>query len=280
MFGANVSEYSAWSRRCRDHVFIERPRDRTDCTINIHNEDSNMKRIQIISAITALAAIPFITVASYAQPAPLTQQSMQFIRVTGEASVSSTPDEVSIDLGVTTQAATAQAAAAENASKVENVMAMVKKVAGENAAIRTIQYGLNPDYRQVREDNQPPMITSYSAYNMIRIRTTDLDRVGRIIDAAIGAGANTVQAVSFSIRETNNAHNQALSAATENAMAKAEAIASALTMRIQKIMSVEEGGGASPYPVYANRALESATMIEPGAVEVRATVTLTVEMSK
>lgn len=226
-------------------------------------------------------AIPFAALSLHAQTANPTAEGPQFIRVTGEAVVGSAPDEVLLDLGVTTQARTAQAAATENAQKVERVMATLKKEAGESAVIRTTQYALNPDYRQVRDENEPPLITSYTAYNMVQVRTKDLTRIGRIIDAAIGAGANTIQSVSFTINEQNKARNQALTEATANAMVKAEAIAAGLKMRIKRILSVDEGGMMTPMyrGGYAGRdMMQSSTVIDPGAVDVRGMVTLTVEI--
>ncbi|HVK40507.1 MAG TPA: SIMPL domain-containing protein, partial [Candidatus Kapabacteria bacterium] len=195
--------------------------------------------------IIALLSLPLAVISAAAQAGPTAEQ-LQFIRVTGEAVIGSAPDEVMIDLGVTTQARTAQAAASENAAKVERVMAMLKKEAGEGATVRTTQYALNPDYRPMREENEQPTITSYSAYNMVQVRTRDLTRIGRIIDAAIAAGANTIQSVSFSINEQNKARNQALTEATANAMVKAEAIAAGLKMRVKRVLSVDEGGGMMP----------------------------------
>jgi uncharacterized protein YggE len=230
---------------------------------------------------TRIPALPLIAfalahVGALAQTTTPTSEQLQYIRVSGEASVSSAPDEVSLDLGVTTQAKSAQDAAAENAKKVETVLAALKKEAGEGAAVRTTQYGLNPDYRQVRGENEPPTITSYTAYNMVQVRTHDLARIGRIIDAAISAGANTIQSVSFTINEENAARNEALKAATANAMSKAEAIASALKMRVRRVLSVDEGG--TMVPMYRGEMMKTSTAIEPGAVDVHGSVTLTVEI--
>ena len=229
-------------------------------------------------SILVAASLPFVALTLHAQTQPSASMP-QFIRVTGESSSSSTPDEVMIDVGVTTQARTAQEAASENAKKVERMMAAVRKEAGEGATIRTIQYALNPDYHHAPDGNAPPRISSYTAYNMIRVRSADLTRVGRIIDAAIGAGANTIQSVNFAINERNKAHNLALAQATTVATAKAQAIAAALGMRVVRVMSVEEGGGMRPYPVYNEaRRMDASTSIEPGAIDVTASVTLTVEI--
>jgi uncharacterized protein len=240
-----------------------------------------MTTFRHIPLLTALA-LPLAAIALDAQTMNPTAEQLQFIRVTGEAVIGSAPDEVMIDLGVTTQARTAQAAASENAQKVERVMAVLKKEAGEGATTRTTQYALNPDYRQVREENEPPLISSYTAYNMVQVRTKDLARIGRIIDAAIAAGANTIQSVSFSINEQNKARNQALTEATANAMTKAEAIAAGLKMRVKRILSVDEGG--SMMPMYrggyagGRDMMQSSTIVDPGAVDVRGMVTLMVEI--
>jgi hypothetical protein len=239
-----------------------------------------MTRQRALTILTLLA-LPVASMTLRAQVANPTNDQLQFIRVTGEAVVGSAPDEVLIDLGVTTQARNAQDAATENAKKVEKVMATLRKEAGEGAMIRTTQYALNPDYRQIREENEPPLITSYTAYNMVQVRSRDLTRVGRIIDAAIAAGANTIQSVSFSVNEQNAARNKALGDATAHAMTKAEAIASGLKMRVRRVLSVDEGGYTVPYRggYGATRdMMQSSTIIDPGAVDVRAMVTLTVEI--
>lgn len=243
-------------------------------------QDSKMNTIRRIALLSTIA-LPLAALSMSAQMANPTADMPQFIRVTGEAVAATSPDEVMLDIGVTTQARTAQDAASENARKVETVLAALKKVAGASAATRTVQYGLNPDYRQVREENQPPLIQSYTAYNMIRVRTADMARIGGIIDAAIAAGANTIQSVQFAVNETNAVRNQVLAQATANAMAKAESMAAALKMKVRRIISVDEGAPMMPYRGYGGdmRAMEASTVIDPGSVDVRGVVTLTVEIS-
>ena len=49
-----------------------------------------------------------------------------------------------------------------------------------------------------------------------------LDNVGALIDAATVAGANSVESVDFTLRESNPARGRTLSEATKQAMTKAE----------------------------------------------------------
>jgi uncharacterized protein YggE len=228
----------------------------------------------VVAALIGVAGVA--TAAAQGMP---TAQTLSTIRVTGEAAVPTPPDEAILEIGVTTQAATAQAAAAENAEKVERVLAALRKDVGPGGTVQTLSYNLTPDYRQIREDQQP-RIVSYTAYNILRVKLTDFARVGKLIDQGIAAGANNVQRVDFIVKEQNRAHQEALTSATALAMQKAEAMAAALKMRVVRIIALEEGGGYGiPYRgASADRMAMATTNIEPGNIDLRATVSLLVEI--
>src|SRR6185436_3839389 len=114
------------------------------------------------------------------------------IRVGGEATINAKPDQAELDLGVVSQATTGQAAAAQNAQKLDAVLAQLRKMLGSGADIKTLSYNLTPNYRYPKEGGQPS-ISGYTASNVIEIKTGDLAQVGKLIDAATQSGANTVQ---------------------------------------------------------------------------------------
>ena len=202
------------------------------------------------------------------------------IRTSGEAVVTAAPDRAQIDVGVVTQADTSQAAAAQNAQKLEATLARLRGLLGANANIKTISYSLTPNYRYPREGGEPT-ITGYTATNIVRVTLDELTQVGRVIDAATQAGANRIQSLQFTLRDERAIQAQALREAAANARRKAESLAAALDLRIVRVLSVVE---SSPVVVplrdvaYA-RAETASTPIEPGTIEVRATVELTVEIS-
>jgi uncharacterized protein YggE len=204
------------------------------------------------------------------------------IRVTGEVTIAARPDQARIDLGVITQAPTAQAAAAQNAQQLSTTLAELRKVIGSNADIKTISYSLTPNYRYPK-DGGTPTITGYTATNIVQVKTNDLAQVGRIIDAATQSGANTIHRLEFALKDEQAVQSQALSEAAAKAKAKAQAIASALGLKITRVLFVEESGPQILPRVYGEtRAMAAAvqTPVEPGTIDVRATVTLTVEVSQ
>lgn len=205
------------------------------------------------------------------------------IRVTGEASVAVKPDQAEISIGVVTQAQTAQAAASQNAQKQDAVLSQLRKALGTAADIKTISYSLSPNYRYPKEGGQPT-ISGYTASNTIQVKTTNLDQVGKVIDLGTESGANNIQSLRFTIKDETAARAQALREASIRARSKAEAIASALGLKIQRILRVEEGGSTvRPFvEMDAMRAGVAAapTPIEAGSIDVRATVTLTVEVAQ
>jgi len=199
------------------------------------------------------------------------------IRTSGEAMVTAAPDRAQIDVGVTTQANTSQAAAAENAKKLEATLTRLRQALGSNTDIKTTSYTLSPNYRYPREGGEPS-ITGYTATNIVRITIDDLDLVGKAIDAATQAGANRIQSLRFTLKDERNVQAQALREAAANARRKADALAAALNLNIIRVLSVVESSPAD-FPVrdvaFA-RAESTQTPILPGSIEVRATVSLTV----
>jgi uncharacterized protein YggE len=205
------------------------------------------------------------------------------IRVTGDATVTVKPDQAEINIGVVTQAQTGQAAASQNAQKQDAVISELRKALGQAAEIKTISYSLSPNYRYPKEGG-PPTITGYTASNIVQVKTSNLAQVGKVIDLATESGANTIQSLRFTLKDETGARVQALHEASTKARLKAEAIASAFGLKIQRVLHVEEGGSIIRPVEYgdtmgAMRAAATApTPIESGSIDVRATVTLTVEV--
>lgn len=202
----------------------------------------------------------------------------------GEATMAVKPDQATIAVGVVSQAATAQDAAALNAKQTDAAIAALKKVTAAADTVQTISYTLNPVYRYPKDGGEPT-ITGYSAASTVQVKMSDLKNVGRVIDTAVGTGANRIQGLHFSVKDAQAVRRRALTEATRQARETAEAMASALGSKISRVVSVVEGGGVvppPPRPMMARMAAADAvsTPIEPGTVDVRATVTLTAEIAQ
>mgnify|MGYP005813265557 CR=1 FL=1 len=200
------------------------------------------------------------------------------VRATAEGMASARPDRAVIEIGVTTQAPTAQAAGAQNAEQLTGVMAELKRTLPAGTQIQTAGYSLSPNYAS--GPNRAAKIAGYTAINVVRVTIDDMESVTKAIDAATRTGANTINSLQFTVKDEEAVRAGALKQATLRARANAEAMAAALGARISRVVEVEEGGAHPIQPLM--RAMASpamaATPIEAGTVDVHATVTLTAEL--
>jgi uncharacterized protein YggE len=205
------------------------------------------------------------------------------VTVNGEAVITVEPDQAQIDIGVVTQAKSAPEAAKENAEKLARVMGAIKKLLGKGDEVKTASYSLNPNYRYPQGGK--PEIVGYTATNVLHIKTDTLDNVGKLIDAAMQSGANTIQRLLFTLKDEQSAQLQALRLAVAKAKAKAEEMANALGLKVVKILSVTEAERgirpiAMPQPrvTQMEAAVAAPTPVEAGTIEVRSSVSLTAEI--
>ena len=121
---------------------------------------------------------------------------------------------------------------------------------------------------------------------MLHIKTGALENVGKLIDAAMQSGANTIQRLVFTLKDEQSAQLQALRLASVKANAKAEEMANALGLKIVKVLSVTEGErGVRPIVMPQARTTQmeattaAPTPVEAGTIEVRSSVSLTAEVA-
>ncbi len=199
------------------------------------------------------------------------------VAVMGSGEVMVDPDRASLTIGSVAQGKTAKTVQ-ESVAKTQNE---VIKLLGEQGIpkekIQTSQYSIYPEY-----DNNSK-ITGYRANYDLEVIVDDLDKVGPIIDAAVGVGSNRLNGVRFERTDKSEAYNEALADAVDDAMKKAEAIAAALGKNVVRVVQVEEQG-ASVEPIFRqNIAYDSAksmagTSIEPGQLQVMGRVNVVVEV--
>ena len=202
------------------------------------------------------------------------------IEVDGSGETRTSPDTADLDLAIETQAKTAEAAATLNATLATKVIDALKSKLGTKGKVTTGGYLLDPEYDQ--RPNEKPRIISYNAQNTVTVHTGALDLVGALIDSAIAAGANRVNSLSFSVKDNTKARTEAIAIATRDAHAQADALASALGVKLGKVLKASTVSEVRPIPVRMGRAMAMsanvATPVEPGEVTVPATVSLTFEI--
>ncbi len=206
------------------------------------------------------------------------------ISVTGQAEVNAAPDLALLSVAVETTSARAEDAAKDNAQRSAKISAALKALIGSGDKLTTTRYSLEPRYEPGKGGgDEPPRIIGYVARNEVQVDLHAIDAVGRLIDAAIAAGANRVSNLQFTLSNHNAQLRAALQKAGEEARAQAETVAAALGVTLRRVATAT----TSIPPVFQPRRLEGYGMtamaaapspIEPGEVSVSATLQVSYEI--
>ena len=245
-----------------------------------------MKQTMIAAALAAVGLAAVADSASAQQPPPAGPPREQSIRVTGVGEARARPDQAVADFGVETQAATAQAAAAENAQRMERVIAALVRAGVPRDRIETRDYNVFPDYDpQPRPEAVEPRIRGYRVMNTVSVTLEDIERVGTVIDAALAAGANRVNGVRFGLRDPQPFRQRAIADAVRRARSDGEALAAALGLQLGMVREAYTADITAVQPMMMERlqmadaGANLSTPITPGEQTVRATVVVVFAIS-
>ncbi len=202
-------------------------------------------------------------------------QEAPFIEVNGQATVELPADRAEISFAVETRGREAQAASAANANQMSRIYAALRGGNFSGLQLETFGYSLQPEYSM--NEQRVRSIIGYVAHNTVRATVSNVQDVGRLIDVAVGAGANRVASIQFSASNTEAARLQAIAEAVRNARTQAEAIAGALGYTLGGPLEIR-GGAQRPPPIMLDavrmQAQAAPTPIEAGSQTVDANVTV------
>src|SRR5690242_8522553 len=221
----------------------------------------------MFATLAVIAIVSTVTVASmqtsqdkaFGQQVPVSfTTSEKTITVTGTATTSISPDIVTLQFGVDTEAKTAQDAISENSQAMDSVVTAVTSLGITKDEISTASFNIYPVYNYSVPDQmtgiQKTILTGYKASNTLLIKTTKLSLTGKIIDSAVGAGANRVDDISFSLSpaKQQSTQNDLLSNAVVDAKSKAEKALAPLGEKMTgvKSVSLSDFNVPPPRPVY------------------------------
>lgn len=227
-----------------------------------------LKKIVLLLAMGLLLAAP-----AFANEAPKT-----VVQVTGNSQKEVIPDVARINLSINTVNASLEKAKNDNTDTVNQVFANLKAQGVTDEQIKTNTYQIDPVYNY--ENNKLPKLEGYRVTNSLEIRTS-IDQVGILVNEVTKAGANEINSIQFATANETDSKNEALQAAVQDALKKAEVIAASLNKRVANVTLVNESGVFYRPVMMESRMLKAdaaAPNIQAGKVTVGATVQLTVEL--
>ncbi len=228
--------------------------------------------------------------------APTIQQK-KVITVSGHGTVDTTPDEAVLRLSVVTQADDVKNASDENAGKMDAVLAALYELGIPEDDAVTSGYRVRPRYNW--KDDEESLI-GFQVRNSLIVMVEDIAKVGDVIDAALFAGANEIDDVTFTVSDSRQAElrDAAIADAARRASADAASVADAMGVTIKGPIEISTTGSQfSPYRMYmsydiydegmmvmpeaeiaaAPMKMGAGPQIQPGDVTVSAQVTVVYE---
>ncbi|MGV3577732.1 SIMPL domain-containing protein [Brevundimonas sp.] len=243
-------------------------------------------------ALMAATALTFVAApAAFAQSSPTTPMQVHAmaaqpaLNLSAYGEVKVAPDMATITFGVQTEAPTAQAAMADNATRMTQVFTALRRAGIAERDIQTSGLNLSAQYDYVQD--QPPRLRGYQASNQVTVIINDLTKVGTTADAVVAAGVNQINGISFGLKDPKAAEDQARVLAVRALQDKARLYAQALGVELGSVRSLNEGGGYTPQPPVpmlmvrsAGYAEDASTPVAGGQLSVRIDITGTYDLGR
>jgi uncharacterized protein YggE len=221
----------------------------------------------------AAAAATILAGTLFGSPALAQVAPPATISVTGEASVSVAPDLAQIDGGVTSEAKTAREASDANNAAMGKVLLALKGAGIEEKDFQTSRLSLQPQSAPNPSRPGPPAIVGYRASNRVTVRVRDVAKAANVIDTMVGAGANDIGGISFTVSNASKLLDEAREQAVADARRKAEIYAKATGVTLGAPLSISEEGAAAPITFRRMAAgMAAATPVAPGEETLHITV--------
>lgn len=200
--------------------------------------------------VAGLAAMTALVIGALWGPAPVTAQEAgdpDTVTVEARREVDVEPDIGRVTLGVRSSAGTAQAASDELADTARNVIDALKAAGFTDDEIDSVNVTLDRRcVRNCRRDAVEDPVFGYVGSAGIRVETTQLDRLGEVIDIGVDAGATGVRSVNFDVADDSAAVKEALRQAMLYAQEKAQTLAETGGRTLGRALIIIEGNARAP----------------------------------
>ena len=179
-------------------------------------------------------------------------ETQRTISVSGTGSAEVAPDKAVLRMSIVARKKTVAAAQKEAADVAAKVLRVTDGLDIDRDDVDTTGASVRPDYRWNRSTEEQEL-RGYIAERQMLVELTDLDKLGELVEAAVGTGVNQVSPPQLDSSKRRDAYRRALDAAAQDARANAEQLASSLGAKLGRVMHVNGGGQNVPMPMPRGR---------------------------
>jgi uncharacterized protein YggE len=162
-------------------------------------------------------------------------------------------DRAWVDFAVDTRNASAAEAGRQNSQRTVSLLDALKNAGVARTDMVTSGYSVSQNYENERNGAQRP--SGFIARNSIRVTVSQIENVGRIIDAGLAGGAAQVSVTQLGPTDSNDARRRALALAVADARRDAEAMAGAAGGSLGRLISLTSSASSIPMDRMMNQAV-------------------------
>lgn len=201
------------------------------------------------------------------------------ITVPGQGIVAVDPDIAVLRLGVVVVRPTAADARSAAATTMQAVLGALTAGGVRKPDLRTTLVGLDAvrDY----SPESGPKVTGYQLTNTVEATIRAVATVGELIDAALAAGATSMDGLSFRVADPRAALGEARRRAVADARDRATVLAAEAGIALGRVVAIVEGGALEPGPprpmaeMRMKATSDASTPVEAGTNELEVGVSVT-----
>jgi uncharacterized protein YggE len=253
----------------------------------------NKVRLAILGVLVLLGLFLAVQIVSGINDFGRSENGTNSITVSGTGKASIAPDIAQISFTVQENASTVAAAQDSATKRTDQALAALKALGIDDKDVKTTGYQVYPQYTTrpcpagAYCANNGSEISGYQVSQTVEVKVRKTDQAGDVLQKLGTLGVQNISGPNFMVDDDGRVQLEAREEAIKDAKERADTLAKQLGVRLGKVVSFSESGGAVPYFAYGkggamdmavtNQAAPAPTL-PTGENETTVTVTITYEI--
>jgi uncharacterized protein YggE len=208
-------------------------------------------KTKLLFPLFSLLGIIALAACSATSVSPSGGVSPRTVNVNGYGEVFVTPDVAYVNIGVQNQGDAVTTVLDDNTSQAQGIRSALSELGVADKDIQTSSFNIYPN-NTYDQDGQITG-TYFVASNVVYVTVRDLSKLGKILDATVKNGANTINSVTFSILDDSQAIEQARQLAVEDAQGQAEQLVNLTGAKLGPVQYISISSYQVPIPLFEGK---------------------------
>jgi len=199
-----------------------------------------------VGLLAACSSAPAQVVSATAAATPRT------LVATGHGEVYITPDIAYINVGIHTEADDVSTALSDNNTQAQTISDTLTSMGVDKKDIQTTSFNVYPMSTYGPDGSVTRKY--FGVDNTVYVTVRDLSSMGKLLDAVVKSGANTINGISFDLQDKDAVNAQARDLAIQKAKDEATGIAKSAGVTLGDLQNIQITTNSSPVQVYNAKA--------------------------